>query len=157
MSQPFSLAATAAPAHPTPIASQSETAAAAAAAAERGEAGLVVVAGAAEMEPGPLPPDPLPVAEEAVVNESAIIEHSLELQVRCFCRPWLNDSLFIGKSQQEKDSVQHSRGLPVMNHRREVLDAVWANRVVVISGETGCGKTTQVSMRTLDPLFVTTS
>ena len=35
--------------------------------------------------------------------------------------------------------------LPVFAMRQQILDAVYQNSVVVIKGNTGCGKTTQVS------------
>lgn len=37
------------------------------------------------------------------------------------------------------------RTLPACAFMREILDAIYAHQVVVISGATGCGKTTQVS------------
>lgn len=40
--------------------------------------------------------------------------------------------------------------LPAFNMRKQILDMIEANQVVLISGETGCGKTTQVSQFILD-------
>uniref|UniRef100_A0A6T6CK03 RNA helicase n=1 Tax=Compsopogon caeruleus TaxID=31354 RepID=A0A6T6CK03_9RHOD len=40
--------------------------------------------------------------------------------------------------------------LPAWSHQKEVLEAVRGSQVVVISGETGCGKTTQVPQFILD-------
>mmetsp|Transcript_11266 Transcript_11266/g.35533 ORF Transcript_11266/g.35533 Transcript_11266/m.35533 type:complete len:1542 (-) Transcript_11266:15-4640(-) len=40
--------------------------------------------------------------------------------------------------------------LPAMAHREEILRAVRQNRVTILSGETGCGKTTQVPQFILD-------
>lgn len=38
----------------------------------------------------------------------------------------------------------HRKALPVDQHRQEILDIIQANRVVILKGETGCGKTTRV-------------
>ena len=39
---------------------------------------------------------------------------------------------------------QQSTKLPIATHRREILYALEHNRVLVIAGETGCGKSTQI-------------
>lgn len=44
------------------------------------------------------------------------------------------------------EEIQHGRRkLPAFAKQTSILDLINNNRVVVISGETGCGKTTQVS------------
>eukprot|EP01012_Entosiphon_sulcatum_P043438 TRINITY_DN5775_c0_g1_i1.p1 TRINITY_DN5775_c0_g1~~TRINITY_DN5775_c0_g1_i1.p1 ORF type:complete len:1495 (+),score=287.07 TRINITY_DN5775_c0_g1_i1:1633-6117(+) len=40
--------------------------------------------------------------------------------------------------------TEEQQQLPICGHRAHILDALLQNQVVVISGETGCGKTTQV-------------
>ena len=45
--------------------------------------------------------------------------------------------------QQTRMRVQREK-LPAFGHRKVVLDAVASDRVCVISGSTGCGKTTQI-------------
>ena len=40
--------------------------------------------------------------------------------------------------------------LPVYEHRAELLEAIESNQVVVIEGETGCGKSTQVPQYVLE-------
>ena len=40
--------------------------------------------------------------------------------------------------------VLSRQGLPIWNFKANILDAIEANRVVIICGETGCGKSTQV-------------
>lgn len=40
--------------------------------------------------------------------------------------------------------------LPAFDKRKAILDVIEANQVVLISGETGCGKTTQVAQFILD-------
>ena len=44
-----------------------------------------------------------------------------------------------------KPAVQEAReGLPILGMEQEVMEAVAASDVVLLCGETGCGKTTQV-------------
>ena len=40
--------------------------------------------------------------------------------------------------------------LPIWFHRQEIIEHVRRNRVTIICGETGCGKTTQVPQYLLD-------
>ena len=40
--------------------------------------------------------------------------------------------------------------LPAYAMREEVVDCIYQNRVVVISGDTGCGKSTQIPQLVLD-------
>ena len=55
---------------------------------------------------------------------------------------------FSRRSYQEMLS-KRSR-LPAFEMRRHIIDTVRRSQVVVISGETGCGKTTQVPFRAFD-------
>ena len=41
------------------------------------------------------------------------------------------------------------RGLPIYKHRDEILAALNSHQVMLVAGETGCGKTTQVPQVTL--------
>ncbi|XP_022778184.1 putative ATP-dependent RNA helicase DHX30, partial [Stylophora pistillata] len=43
-----------------------------------------------------------------------------------------------------------TKTLPVASHRERILELIERNQVVVISGETGCGKTTQIPQFILD-------
>lgn len=43
--------------------------------------------------------------------------------------------------------------LPILHQRREIVGAVSANQVVMVSGDTGCGKTTQVRTSPIFPIF----
>lgn len=36
------------------------------------------------------------------------------------------------------------KGLPIRLHKEEILKMIRANRVVIVAGDTGCGKSTQV-------------
>lgn len=46
---------------------------------------------------------------------------------------------------QRSDEIQKARlELPILSMEQEIMEAILQNDVVVLSGETGCGKTTQV-------------
>ena len=45
--------------------------------------------------------------------------------------------------------LKKRKELPVYNYKKEILDVVKNNRVVIIRGATGCGKTTQVMNKML--------
>lgn len=53
----------------------------------------------------------------------------------------LNDRLL---RQWEMAGLAHGAELPVDSHRERLVEAVEASQVVVVSGETGCGKTTRI-------------
>jgi len=50
-------------------------------------------------------------------------------------------------------NLNRDRSLPIYAKREEILAAINANPVVILKGETGCGKTTQVSVATLSQAF----
>ncbi|XP_023240234.1 probable ATP-dependent RNA helicase DHX34 [Centruroides sculpturatus] len=57
--------------------------------------------------------------------------------------------LYINFLQKQKfNKLQKLResqaNLPIANHRKDILDAVSKNQVVLIAGDTGCGKSTQI-------------
>ncbi|XP_059141900.1 ATP-dependent DNA/RNA helicase DHX36-like [Physella acuta] len=56
------------------------------------------------------------------------------------------------RSQDEKytEMIEFRKKLPAYNMRETIVNAVNSNQVLVISGETGCGKTTQVPQFILD-------
>lgn len=58
----------------------------------------------------------------------------------------------MSKQYQTHMKPQRER-LPSFAHADRVVEAVTSNQVVVISGETGCGKTTQVPQFLLDALI----
>lgn len=38
----------------------------------------------------------------------------------------------------------NQKGLPIWQHKDEILKMIKANQVVIVAGDTGCGKSTQV-------------
>lgn len=60
----------------------------------------------------------------------------------------LNDK--IESSQKYRIMLKQRQRLPAFDRREQILDLVERNQVVLISGETGCGKTTQVAQFILD-------
>ena len=54
------------------------------------------------------------------------------------------------QAQPETQALAAVRAaLPIASHRAAILEAVTSQQVVLIAGETGCGKTTQVRTREL--------
>ncbi|KAG5447016.1 ATP-dependent DNA/RNA helicase dhx36 [Clonorchis sinensis] len=53
-------------------------------------------------------------------------------------------------SEAYRQMLQIRQKLPAYVRRKEIIDAVRSNQVVVISGETGCGKTTQIPQLILE-------
>ncbi|KAH8307656.1 hypothetical protein KR044_007309 [Drosophila immigrans] len=49
--------------------------------------------------------------------------------------------------------LNRNRNLPIFGQREEIMTAIRDNPVVIIKGETGCGKTTQVPQYILDEAF----
>lgn len=48
------------------------------------------------------------------------------------------------------DSIHYPESLPVSGHREKIMEAIRQNQVVIIAGETGSGKTTQIPKMCLD-------
>ena len=48
------------------------------------------------------------------------------------------------EDQNFKDLLEKRKQLPVYNHKQQILDAIIRSQVVIIRGDTGSGKTTQV-------------
>ncbi|XP_017954934.1 probable ATP-dependent RNA helicase spindle-E [Drosophila navojoa] len=49
--------------------------------------------------------------------------------------------------------LNRNKNLPIYEQREEILEAIKENPVVILKGETGCGKTTQVPQYILDEAF----
>ncbi|KAL6494488.1 hypothetical protein OROGR_031288 [Orobanche gracilis] len=76
------------------------------------------------------------------------------------CRKVDDDSIYLKKEQARKkemkkykDMLQSRSSLPIAEVKDDVLHLLEENNVVVISGETGCGKTTQVPQYILDNMI----
>lgn len=51
---------------------------------------------------------------------------------------------------ENADYVRHRRSLPIYPYRKEILDQIEKQQVVIIAGDVGCGKTTQVPQYILE-------
>ncbi|NXI76132.1 DHX36 helicase, partial [Rhipidura dahli] len=115
-------------------------------------------------EEGPTPEQPArvkPDAEKAPVRQRPAVEKtSLDLDVEYLCEKTEQDAEL---DEQLKEDLMKKRAdpryiemqrfrekLPSYGMREELVKLINNNRVTVISGETGCGKTTQVTQFILD-------
>ncbi|NWY31147.1 DHX36 helicase, partial [Pheucticus melanocephalus] len=115
-------------------------------------------------EEGPAPEQPAkvkPDAEKAPVRQMPAWEKtSLDLDVEFLCEKTEQDAdldeqlkqdLMKKRSDPRYIEMQRFREkLPSYGMREELVKLINSNRVTVISGETGCGKTTQVTQFILD-------
>ncbi|NXB97960.1 DHX36 helicase, partial [Orthonyx spaldingii] len=115
-------------------------------------------------EEGPTPEQPAkvkPDAEKAPVRQRPALEKtSLDLDVEYLCEKneqdadldeQLKEDLMKKRSDPRYIEMQRFREkLPSYGMREELVKLINSNRVTVISGETGCGKTTQVTQFILD-------
>ncbi|TPX60790.1 hypothetical protein PhCBS80983_g01504 [Powellomyces hirtus] len=72
----------------------------------------------------------------------------------------LNETLYTQYMQQQQQPAyvkmrMQRESLPAWKYQSQILEAVDRNRVVVVEGETGCGKTTQVPQFILDHFLST--
>jgi len=51
---------------------------------------------------------------------------------------------------RKKPRLSYPRELPITRHRQEIVRAIRDNRVIIVSGETGCGKSTQLPKMCLE-------
>ena len=58
--------------------------------------------------------------------------------------------IFLGESPS---FVRHRKNLPIYQYRREILDQILSQRVVIVMGQTGCGKTTQLPQYILEEAY----
>ncbi|EDO35812.1 predicted protein [Nematostella vectensis] len=86
------------------------------------------------------------------INQPTIIEGAEEYQA-----PILTSKDYLDEYQQKHQSdptfkamLEQRSQLPVFNYKHAILQAVHENRVIIIKGATGCGKTTQVPQFVLD-------
>lgn len=78
-------------------------------------------------------------------EQSVGVHESGELDKRL-----LDDFERTTKTEKYTKMFQFRQKLPSYNHKEEIVDLVKTNKVVLIAGNTGCGKTTQVGQYILD-------
>ena len=77
--------------------------------------------------------------EKALCSELALLEKRLER------------SISIRKSRElKKPKITYNQELPITQKKHEIIQAIQKNPVVIISGETGCGKSTQIPKMCLE-------
>lgn len=58
------------------------------------------------------------------------------------------------KTDKYMKMLQFRQKLPSFRHKEEIVDLVKQNKVVLVAGNTGCGKTTQVAQYILDNALI---
>lgn len=72
--------------------------------------------------------------------------------------PWDKDKIMnIRASDKFKEMLAKRRQLPSYDFKKEILDSIEKNQIIIISGETGCGKSTQTGQFILEACFETNS
>ncbi|XP_015601854.1 ATP-dependent RNA helicase DHX36 isoform X2 [Cephus cinctus] len=81
--------------------------------------------------------------------KSMLLESKLERN-NSLNQEYLEEFKIKQRSAEYKTMLKFREKLPSFQKRQEILDLVRDNQVIVISGETGCGKTTQIAQFILD-------
>ena len=89
-----------------------------------------------------------------VMEFTAVVRHYMNFlqkqKVRAFKSfIYMNDN---GQFEQLVRIRNSQKGLPIWQHKQEILEMVKTNQVVIVAGDTGCGKSTQV-LTNLSGLF----
>ncbi|XP_059664898.1 DExH-box ATP-dependent RNA helicase DExH6-like [Cornus florida] len=109
------------------------------------------------------PPDDQKVDEEMIGKHSGKSDKRHGKRDDIFCRPSMNkdeiakkvESLAsrVEKSPKLTEIIEQRSKLPISSFRDLITSTIKSNQVVLISGETGCGKTTQVPQFLLDYMW----
>ncbi|KAK7390906.1 hypothetical protein VNO78_19096 [Psophocarpus tetragonolobus] len=78
---------------------------------------------------------PEPLASSKAVMEKILCQRSLQMR---------NQQQAWQESPEGRKMLEFRRSLPAYKKKEEILSVISRNQVVIISGETGCGKTTQI-------------
>ncbi|XP_030496741.1 DExH-box ATP-dependent RNA helicase DExH5, mitochondrial isoform X1 [Cannabis sativa] len=84
---------------------------------------------------------PEPLASSKGMMEKVLWRRSMQLRDQQ--RAWQ-------ESSEGRDMLEFRKSLPAYKERDAVLSAISQNQVIIISGETGCGKTTQIPQFVLE-------
>nr|XP_016442949.1 PREDICTED: DExH-box ATP-dependent RNA helicase DExH6-like isoform X1 [Nicotiana tabacum] len=109
------------------------------------------------------PPDNGETSEQVVGKHSKKVDKYRGKKDDVFCKPAMNKSEIAKRAESlasrientpnlRQITVQRSK-LPIASFKDVITSTVESNQVVLISGETGCGKTTQVPQFILDHMW----
>ena len=96
------------------------------------------------------PPPPIPPPLSCFSLSSSFLVACIFLLNFNVC--YRDDENIVRKFREKQNEFRYMRALegrrmlPAWNYKEVVLDTVQQHQVVVICGETGCGKSTQVSL-----------
>ncbi|WOK99561.1 DExH-box ATP-dependent RNA helicase DExH6 [Canna indica] len=109
------------------------------------------------------PPDDVDLSEDVARNSIAKAGKGQWKQDASFCKPSLRKSDITKKMEQLASKISNSAQLrkvvedraklPIASFKDVITSTLENNQVVLISGETGCGKTTQVPQYLLDYMW----
>ncbi|KAL7215628.1 hypothetical protein ACSBR1_027724 [Camellia fascicularis] len=109
------------------------------------------------------PPDDRDLGEETIGKHGGKTEKIREKRDDIFCKPSMNKAEIgrkvesfaskLEKSQELRQITEGRAKLPIASFRDVIMSTIESNQVVLISGETGCGKTTQVPQFLLDYMW----
>lgn len=66
---------------------------------------------------------------------------------------WSENAPLVNFLGESPSFVRHRKNLPIYQYRREILDQILSQRVVIVMGQTGCGKTTQLPQYILEEAY----
>lgn len=93
---------------------------------------------------------PLTWTEKQNLQGSAIFSKNLVNSISCTLATTSNVSNIVPPATRYSQANRQRKSLPIYAYRQYIIDTIEANQVVVISGDTGSGKTTQVPQYLLE-------
>ncbi|XP_050381140.1 DExH-box ATP-dependent RNA helicase DExH6-like [Argentina anserina] len=97
--------------------------------------------------------------KERICEGSQKFQKALRMKDPMFCKPSMSQEDIAERVQRLASKMKNSKimedrsKLPMASYRDAVTSAVESNQVILIFGETGCGKTTQVPQYLLDHMW----
>ena len=104
-------------------------------------------------------PPSLVSLHETVATVDQISSNKIRLKTNKYQKsfkllPWDREKInLIQKSDRFKSTLSKRMKLPSYSFKRQILDLVLKNQIIIISGETGCGKSTQTGQFILESCY----